>query len=389
MGSQHRSFKPPARTPIAGAMPRTLIAVAVAFAALLCAVPALAAPPAVHVEGNTLVDSGGQPVRLLGVNRSGAEYACIQGWGFFDGPVDDASVAAIARWHVNAVRIPLNEACWLGLAGAPVAYSGAGYRQQIADLVARLNRAGLVAVLDLHWSTAGSAPATGQQLMADAAHAPGFWRSVAGRFRDDPGVVFDLYNEPHDIGWDCWRNGCTTSGGWRAAGMQSLVDAVRSTGARQPVIATSNGWGNDLSGWLAHRPGDPLGQLVAGIHLYDFTGCADAACWSRDVAAIARAVPVVTSELGERDCGHSFIDEYMDWADAVGVSYLAWTWDTWSCSGGPALIRDYDGTPTAFGAGFRDHLTRLARSPRRLSHRRVRHRRTAPQRRRGTGRTPR
>src|SRR3954453_20893809 len=119
MGRQHPSFNPPARTPIAGAMPRTLIAVAVAFAALLCAVPALAAPPAGHVEGNTLVDSGGQPVRLLGVNRSGGEYACIQGWGFFYGPVAAPSVAAIARWHGKAVRISVNEAWWLGLAGAP------------------------------------------------------------------------------------------------------------------------------------------------------------------------------------------------------------------------------------------------------------------------------
>ena len=325
-----------------------------------------------HVAGNALVDSHGQPMRLLGVNRSGAEYACIQGWGFFDGPVDDASVAAIATWHVNAVRVPLNEACWLGLAGAPAAYSGAAYRQQIADFVARLNDAGLVAVLDLHWSTAGSTPAKGQQLMADAAHAPDFWRSVAARFRDDPGVVFDLYNEPHDISWGCWRDGCTTADGWDAAGMQSLLDAVRSTGASQPVIATSNGWGNDLSGWLTHRPSDPLRQLVAGIHLYDFTGCAKPVCWGSDVAAIQRVVPAVTTELGETDCASGFVDAYMDWADAAGVSYLAWTWDTWDCAGGPALIRSYDGEPTAFGAGFRDHLALLAQSRRRSRHHRVR-----------------
>src|SRR5436309_5908436 len=128
-------------------MPRSILAVALVLATLFAA-PARAAAPAVHVAGNALIDSHGQPMRLLGVNRSGAEYACIQGWGFFDGPVDDASVAAIASWHVNAVRVPLNEACWLGLAGAPAAYSGAAYRQQVADFVAGLNDAGLVAVLD-------------------------------------------------------------------------------------------------------------------------------------------------------------------------------------------------------------------------------------------------
>ena len=36
--------------------------------------------------GNKLFDGKGQQVKLHGVNRSGTEYACIQGWGIFDGP---------------------------------------------------------------------------------------------------------------------------------------------------------------------------------------------------------------------------------------------------------------------------------------------------------------
>src|SRR2546422_3166294 len=52
--------------------------------------------------------------RLRGVNRSGTEYACAQGWGMFDGPSDSASVQAIASWKANVVRVPLNETCWLG-----------------------------------------------------------------------------------------------------------------------------------------------------------------------------------------------------------------------------------------------------------------------------------
>src|SRR5438093_13240318 len=57
--------------------------------------------PAVHVQGNQLVDSAGRPVRLRGVNRSGTEYACAQGWGFFDGPSDSMSVQAIASWNTK------------------------------------------------------------------------------------------------------------------------------------------------------------------------------------------------------------------------------------------------------------------------------------------------
>ena len=77
------------------------------------------APTGLHVVGQQLLDGANHPVILRGVNRSGSEYACIQGWGFFDGPSDLASVQAIAAWGANAVRIPLNEGCWLNINGAP------------------------------------------------------------------------------------------------------------------------------------------------------------------------------------------------------------------------------------------------------------------------------
>src|ERR1700736_226391 len=66
--------------------------------------PARAGPGlAVSVSGNHLIDGSGQVVALHGVNRPSTVYACIQGWGIFDGPSDDASVLAIASWKTNAV----------------------------------------------------------------------------------------------------------------------------------------------------------------------------------------------------------------------------------------------------------------------------------------------
>ncbi|MEA2198343.1 MAG: hypothetical protein QOJ25_2394, partial [Solirubrobacteraceae bacterium] len=52
-------------------------------------------PGGLLVSGNHLVNTSGATVHLHGVNRSGPEYACIQGWGIFDGPNTAASVAAM------------------------------------------------------------------------------------------------------------------------------------------------------------------------------------------------------------------------------------------------------------------------------------------------------
>lgn len=351
-----------------------LLAALIAVGVAALAPAAGAAPPArvavpalsVRVQGNTLVDGSGNPIRLLGVDRSGTEYACDQGWGIFDGPSDATSIAAMASWHINAVRIPLNEDCWLGINGVAANVSGAAYQAAVGSYVAALHAAGLYAILELAINAPGTTLATNEQVMADADHSPAFWTSVADYFSTDHAVLFDLYNEPNNISWSCWLNGCTTPGGWQSAGMQQMVNAVRATGATQPVMLGGLAYSNDLSSWLANRPTDPDNQEVASFHVYNFNTCSTVACWNSSVAPVAAVVPVVTGEVGENDCAAGFIDSYMAWADAHGVSYLGWTWDatdggSWTCTGGPSLITDYDGTPTqTYGAGYQAHLAALA-----------------------------
>jgi endoglucanase len=337
---------------------RLVLALALITASAGCGASGLS----LRVVGNRLLDGRSQPIRLLGVNRSGPEYACIapasQHLGLFDGPTDKQAIAVMASWRINAVRIPLNEDCWLGINGVPERYGGARYRAAIRGYVIRLHAAGLYVVLDLHWNAPGATLARGQQAMADADHSPSFWRSVARTFRDDPAVAFDLYNEAHNIDWRCWLDGCELPQRWRTAGMQQLVNAVRSTGANQPIIATGLGWGSDLSSWLEYRPNDPAKQLVAGLHVYDFRSCSTPACWFETVSPVSRAVPVVATELGQRGCKNRFMESFMNWSDAAGVSYIGWTWHPDGCAA-PSLIQSWTGQPTNSGNQLRAHLLKL------------------------------
>ncbi|MFF9767995.1 cellulase family glycosylhydrolase [Streptomyces sp. NPDC014636] len=333
--------------------------------------------PALHVVGNKLVDPAGTPRRLLGVNRSGGEFMCVQGYGIWDGPVDDAAVQAIADWKANAVRIPLNEECWLGLSHIKPEYGGADYVAAVKDLVARVEAHGMTPIIELHWSngeyTGNSAGcsdvhATCQKPMPDMRYSPSFWASVASTFKDDQAAVFDLFNEPYPDratssvtdAWKCWRDGGTCPGiSYEVAGMQDLVDAIRGAGARNVVMAGGLAYANDLSQWTAYRPTDPAGNLAAAYHVYNFNTCASESCWNSTLAPVAEHVPLIAGEIGENTCSHAFTDRVMKWFDDRNLSYLGWTWNTWDCSTGPSLISAYDGTPTAYGIGVRDHLHAL------------------------------
>jgi hypothetical protein len=319
-----------------------------------------------HVVGNEILNAAGQQFVPHGVDRSGTEYACIQQFGIFDGPSDQTSVAAIASWHTNAVRVPLNEDCWLNINGVPAAYAGNNYINAIVNYVNLLNKNGLVAILDLHWNAPGTTPAMGQQSMVDADHGPAFWTSVASTFKSNDSVIFDLYNEPYVATWSCWLNGGTATAcgtGFNIVGMNTLIAAVRATGAKNVVMAGGIAYSNDLSKWLQNKPTDPSGNLAASWHAYSFNTCDTTSCYDSTIAVVAAEVPVIAGEIGESDCAHDFIDPLMAWLDSHETGYLGWAWNTdFNCSSGPGLITNYDGTPTNYGIGLQAHFATLASS---------------------------
>jgi endoglucanase len=338
------------------------------------------AAPKLHVSGNKIVTADGRAYRLLGVDRSSAEFACVQGKGLWDNtPVDQASVDAMKTWNIHAVRVPLNEECWLGVNGSP---GGAAYQQGIKDYVNLLIANGITPIVDLHWTwgayTTGpdwhckDEHATCQKPMPDAKYAPQFWAGVANAFKGNDAVVFDLFNEPYPEiatdwnktpAWQCLRDGGMCTGiAYEVAGMQDLVDAVRGTGATNILMIGGLEWANDMREWLTYKPADPLNNLAASWHAYSNNACATESCWDSQVAPIAQQVPIVLGEFGQDNCGFDYMQRLATWADAHHISYMAWTWSAWGCSTGAVLIKDYAGTPEpGVGEGYKALL--LAENP--------------------------
>ncbi|HTY48311.1 MAG TPA: glycoside hydrolase family 5 protein [Steroidobacteraceae bacterium] len=363
--------------------------------------PSPSLPLAVRVRGNHLVDAAGAVLQLRGVNVSGLEAVAAQGWNPADpwgGQSPDWQ--AIRRWQANAVRIPLNEASWLGyrcIDGDGKARNpdpGGNYRSTVRRTVADATAAGLYVILDLHWSAPAHFCPLAQNPMADADHSIAFWISVAGEFKNRPNVLFELFNEPFvgyggPVGRGSWQ--IIMDGGrldryvtgsaaryqadfpWQAAGMQQMLAAVRAQGATNVVLIGAPSWAQDLSQWTATVPADALHQIAAAWHPYPNGNYGDPKAAEPKLGAVAytwaqqilnAGYPIVISETGDHNApgtvGSPLLARLLPWADARHVSYLGWTWNSWA-NADNILIRDRAGDPTdGYGAFFKQHLACVA-----------------------------
>lgn len=331
-------------------------------------------PPALHVAGNLLVDANGKTVTLRGANMAGTEFVCAQGWSpsdpFGGQPEDNpATFAAMKSWGINAVRIPLNEDCWLGINGA---IGGAAYQTPVKKLIRDLETAGLYVIVDLHWSAPGTQLALSQNPAPDEDHSPAFWTDVASQLKGDTGVLFDLFNEPFYY-WiapggpsaqGCLWNGCTLTqyetGGqpftitanWQSAGLTELTLDVRGTGATNVIVVPGVNWARDPSGYLANLP--PDANTALAYHSYPSgnpalqSECAAQACWDQVIAPLAAVRPMIVGETGDSTLGpQTYLPTFLPFASSHGLSVLAWTWNAWQNPDDVLVTNMTTGAPTA------------------------------------------
>jgi hypothetical protein len=252
-----------------------------------------------HTSGNRILEATDAPVTLQGVVLNGLE----------DDPsaaqVSEQAVIEARAWGANFVRVPVGEQFWMP---ENCDYSSS-YRSTVNQVVNWITSLGMVALLDLDYTTVGGCLPGAAHNMADAAQSLPFWSSVASQFASNPLVAFDLFNEPHNISDQVWLDGGPTTDyffpwqTYQAAGMQQLYDAVRSTGAQNLVFISGNTWASTVPSTLVTGT-----NIVYAAHAYTCPNNAPPSCTNAapydpsqlldSWIGVSGSVPVVVTEFG-------------------------------------------------------------------------------------------
>lgn len=188
-----------------------------------------------HVSGTQLINLKGQPFLLRGANIESA-FMYANSWTKNNNVTKVLNPTVFhemkANWNMNAVRICLSN--WI------YAKDSTNYLALLDQVVLQANQAGLYVILNLHDDDQAGSP-YGSGADAPKPESITFWKIFAAHYMNNPKVMFDAYNEPHYPDGNTWLNGGGTQTGstglsTQIIGMQAVVDAIRSTGAKQIII---------------------------------------------------------------------------------------------------------------------------------------------------------
>jgi len=317
-------------------------------------------PEELHVEGNRLVSKSGKEVWLQGISTSGLETLPE------DKFIMKAAKVGVEEWKANIVRVPVKDEFWFGR-NMLQKDGGEAYRKAVDDIINLVANRGAYVLLDLH-RYRGQTPE----------HVE-FWKDAATRYKNHPAVLFDLFNEPHDVTWEVWKNGGEIGMKKKDAdeaaflsaeekeklaqlpkslGMQALVNAVREVGAKNIVVAGGISFANDLSGVTeGFALDDKSGNgIMYSWHCYNWHKN-----WKKNVLTAAEKYPIMVGEVGADTQKMTFIpaneqeDPYTWVPDMLGfIQKHRLNWTGWCMHPRvtPAMVTDWNFTPSPYWGAF-------------------------------------
>ena len=301
--------------------------------------------PGLVTSGNRILRAGTMEVVLLrGVNRSGLEYTEPSEAGFLGaaGLTEDEVREIVLNWRANILRLPFNQDWALhGRRG----FSAEAYLASLDQVISWASTLGAYTILDLQWLDAetiyghtrdqNDEKKPNRVAPTPDANSITLWRTLAARYRDEPAVLFDLFNEPHDRlgddflpihvigpGGDVLESGADFVGPedwvrWAAR----LIAEVRQMRPEGLILVGGVEWAFDLRQVRLDAP-----NIVYSTHIYPNR---EPDAWSRALGG-SDQVPVFVGEWGGTGRDLELGRQLAILMRQRGLGWTAWSWVDYS-----------------------------------------------------------
>lgn len=276
--------------------------------------------PRLTVQGPRLMIRCGEQLvatRLKGINRSGLQHKNgLREAGFGADPLPELR-AYRDEWKTVVLRLPIGQTYYLFYQS---------YRDDLDRLVAATRSLGMYLILELHGYDANNLNSE----QPDPNSTPDFWAQVARRYGAETHVLFDLWNEPHNVPWSTWKGNA-----------EKIIRAIRGAGASETVLIVGGlDYAYDLSPLLdSNNRINDSGPILYATHPYPLKSNppAMAAEWDQAFGRVAQQLPVLVGEygvdasgdspagLGSRAAAQAWLSQLHAYVDRLGLSALAWS----------------------------------------------------------------
>ena len=246
-----------------------------------------------RVEGTQLVNEKGQPLTLRG-----ASFGWHNIWPRF---YNKKAVAWIASdWQCSVVRAAM------GLAIEDNYLENPEFALQcVTNVVEGAIKNGVYVIIDFH------------SHKMHTEEAVKFFELMAGRYKDCPNVIYEIWNEPDYYTWPEVKEYS-----------ERVIGAIRAIDKDNIILVGSPHWDQDLDAVAA----DPIkGQTNIMYTMHFYAGTHKQWLRDRTDAAIEKGIPVFVSECaGMEASGNGPIDEaewkaFIDWMENRKISWVVWS----------------------------------------------------------------
>ncbi|WP_438008800.1 glycoside hydrolase family 5 protein [Sorangium sp. So ce321] len=248
------------------------------------------------VMGNRVVDEYGAELQLKGMSMF---WSVWEGEKFYNA---SAVNTLVDGWDVSVVRAAMTISAGMGL--GYLRNPDAEKRKVKAIVDAAIAR-GIYVIIDWHDHDAA--------LNDHKEAAKRFFREMATEYGDEPGVIFEVYNEPNDETWPQVK-----------AYAEEVIGEIRGAGSDNLVIVGTPTWSQDVD-IAAGNPITRYEDIAYTLHFYAATH--KGALRTKATNALAAGLPLFVTEWGTCEAsGSGALDlgEAQTWLDFLSANKISW-----------------------------------------------------------------